>query len=36
MGEVIRREYIEIPEDYWTSSLNIEYITKEENAKKSS
>ena len=28
--------YIEIPEDYWTSSLNIEYIIEEENAKKSS
>ena len=34
MGETIRREYIEIPEDYWTSSLNIEYIIEEENAKK--
>ena len=33
MGTVIRREYIEIPKDYWISSHNISYITKEEDAK---
>ena len=36
MGTIVRRKYIEIPKNYWTSSLaNIKWITKEDNAKKS-
>jgi len=34
MGKVARRKYIEIPKNYWTSSANVKYITKETNAKK--
>ncbi len=34
MGKVVRREYIKIPKDYWTSSINVEYIIRKENAKK--
>jgi hypothetical protein len=28
MGKTVRREYIEIPANYWVSSVNVEYITK--------
>ncbi len=34
MGEDVRREYIEIPEDYWVSSVNVEYITKRRKCQK--
>ncbi len=33
MGKTFRREYIEIPEDYWVCSENVDYIIKEDNAK---
>ena len=31
MGDIVRRKYIEVPIDYWVSSLEIEYIFKEED-----
>jgi hypothetical protein len=33
MGTTSRRKYIEIPPDYWTSTINVEYIIKGNNAK---
>ena len=33
MGRIVRREYVEIPKDYWTSSCDVKYIIKEKNAK---
>ncbi len=34
MGKNARWEYLEIPKDYWTSSINVEYIIRKRNAKK--
>ena len=29
MGKLVRWQYIEIPDDYWVSSANVEYVYKE-------
>jgi hypothetical protein len=34
MGTIVRRKYIEIPNDYWTSTWNGQYIIKESDAKR--
>ena len=34
MGRTARRKYIEVPKDYWVSSIKVEWVTKENNAKK--
>ena len=33
MGTIVRRKYIEVPKNYWTSTWDGQYIIKEENAK---
>jgi len=33
MGTTTRWKYIEVPNNYWESSLKIKWITKEVNAK---
>jgi hypothetical protein len=33
MGRVTGRKYIEVPRDYWESSLDFKFIPKEEDAK---
>ena len=30
MGKAVRREYVEIPDDYWESSIEEEYVIKRE------
>ena len=34
MGTIVRRKYIEIPTDYWTSTWDGQYIIKESDAKR--